>query len=130
MIRVRDNSGGIKKEDLSLIVGPGHSGNLPEEQIIGIFGVGSKRAVVALAQHVTIKSRYRDKDTYQIEFDDDWLKDESWELPVYIIEKIENGTTIIELTKLREVVSKTDIGNIQSHISATYGKFLKTRILK
>ena len=58
-ICVTDNAGGIKKSELHFIVGPGHTGNRLEDETIGIFGVGSKRAVVALAQDIKIKTRYQ-----------------------------------------------------------------------
>ena len=45
-ISVNDNAGGVKKSELVYIVSPGQSGNLENEETIGIFGVGTKRAVV------------------------------------------------------------------------------------
>nr|WP_081385968.1 ATP-binding protein [Leptospira santarosai] len=63
VIKIVDAAGGIKKDDLHHIVGPGHSSNDSNESIIGIFGVGSKRAVVALSPHTThpYKKRYPPK---------------------------------------------------------------------
>lgn len=58
-ITVKDNSGGISKEDLSNVVGPGHTSNVEHDETIGIFGVETKRAVVALAQDVKIKQESR-----------------------------------------------------------------------
>ncbi len=51
-ITITDNAGGIKKEDIVLFISPGRTGNTATEESIGIFGVGSKRAVVALAQNI------------------------------------------------------------------------------
>jgi sensor histidine kinase regulating citrate/malate metabolism len=58
-IFISDNSGGVKKSDLHLIVGPGQTSNLSADETIGIFGVGTKRAVVALAQDIKITTRYK-----------------------------------------------------------------------
>ena len=70
---------------------------LGTERTIGIFGVGTKRAVVALAQEVRIRTR-QGAATYLIEFDDAWLKDsEDWHLPVYEVPAISPGSTHIEL---------------------------------
>lgn len=71
-IRVTDDVGGVDKANLKFIVGPGQTSNLPEAEIIGIFGVGTKRAVVALAQDITITTRYGNQRTFQVEFDDSW----------------------------------------------------------
>jgi DNA topoisomerase VI subunit B len=68
-IDVSDDAGGIPKKELPNIIGPGRTGNAPTEQIIGIFGVGSKRAVVALAQDIKIKSRFDSAQTHLVEFD-------------------------------------------------------------
>ena len=81
-ITIEDDAGGLAKSELQYIVGPGQTGTNPSMETIGIFGVGTKRAVVALAQDIKIKTRYGKQSTYQIEFDEDWLKDDDWELPV------------------------------------------------
>ena len=49
LIRIEDISGGVGRQDLEALVSPGSSSNDPYGRSIGIFGVGSKRAVVALA---------------------------------------------------------------------------------
>ncbi len=98
-IRVADDVGGVDKANLKFIVGPGQTGNLPEAEIIGIFGVGTKRAVVALAQDITITTRYGNQRTFKVEFDDSWLNIEDWSLPVYEVDEIPTGTTIISLQK-------------------------------
>ena len=69
-ISVSDNAGGLDRSELSFLVGPGQSGSNNIDHTIGIFGVGTKRAVVALAQDVKIRTRLGGKETYQIEFDD------------------------------------------------------------
>src|SRR6266566_4884218 len=82
-IVVQDDAGGLPRSDLRYIVGPGETGTQPTDETIGIFGVGTKRAVVALAQDVKITTRFPKEKTYQIDFDDKWLEDNDWELPVY-----------------------------------------------
>jgi DNA gyrase/topoisomerase IV subunit B len=98
-IHASDNAGGVKKSDLHLIVAPGYTGNPEHQEIIGMFGVGTKRAVVALAQEVKIRTRHSG-DTFQVEFNDDWIKEsDDWLLPVDQVDNIPRGTTQIELTK-------------------------------
>ncbi|WP_422350800.1 ATP-binding protein [Flagellimonas sp.] len=86
-ITVKDNSGGIKEEDLPLIVGPGQSRENESKEIIGVFGVGSKRAVVALSKEIKIYSRFKDSKTLLVEIDDDWVQDEdNWDLSVFVVD--------------------------------------------
>jgi len=49
-ITIIDNAGGIGENNILDFISPGRTGNTAQEETIGIFGVGSKRAVVALAQ--------------------------------------------------------------------------------
>lgn len=129
-ITVIDNVGGVKKENLKFIVGPGHTGNLPEEETIGIFGVGTKRAVVALAQDITITTRFKNEKTYQVEFDDNWLKDDDWSLPVYEVDDIPPSTTIIALQKLRLQINEDIEARLRDHLGAIYAKFLVDQKVK
>lgn len=123
-ITVEDDAGGLPKADLRYVVGPGETGTNPTDETIGIFGVGTKRAVVALAQDVKITTRFPKEQTYQIDFDDNWLKDDDWELPVYEVDPISEGKTIVELQKLRSPVTDEGISQLKEHLRATYAKFL------
>ncbi len=42
IITVRDNAGGVKENDLRLLIAPGASRETSTENLIGIFGVGGK----------------------------------------------------------------------------------------
>lgn len=123
-ISVKDNAGGLDKGELRYVVGPGQTGTAPTDETIGIFGVGTKRAVVALAQDIKIKTRRGKEKTHQIEFDDGWLEDESWDLPVYEVDDITEGTTVVELQKLRVQLSVDLVAQLKNHLSTTYAKFL------
>ncbi len=123
-IEIIDNAGGVQKDVLKVLVGPGQTGNSPLSESIGIFGVGTKRAVVALAQDIAIATRYQKQPTYQIEFDDKWLNTEDWELPFYQVDNIEEGTTEIHLQRLRTHISDNDIDMLRDHLGAVYARFL------
>jgi histidine kinase/DNA gyrase B/HSP90-like ATPase len=130
-IIIKDNAGGINKEDLSNVVGPGHTSNAEKDETIGIFGVGTKRAVVALAQDIKIKTRRLSGSSYQVEFDDNWLlSSEDWQLPVYEITEINANSTIIELTRLRIRLDDTKCDTLRMHLGATYSQFLCHNNLK
>jgi len=127
-ILIKDNSGGIKEIDLKSIISPGTTSNDPNSEIIGIFGVGTKRAVVALAKDVKIKTRHRDGKTFLIEFDDDWLKEDSdWNLPYYEIDPIEEFNTLIKLQSLRFKIDEEMLNHLKKHLSYTYGKLISKK---
>ena len=125
-----DNVGGVKKSELHFVVGPGQTSNIQTDETIGIFGVGSKRAVVALSQDIKIKTRHGKEKTYLVEFDDNWLQDDIWDLPVYEINEISEGMTIIELQKLRVNINDESVSNLKEHLRATYARFLSNKKVK
>ena len=120
-----DNAGGVPKENLRLLIAPGGSMNSPDGESIGIFGVGSKRAVVAIAEHVTIKTHCAGDGSFQIDITKEWLESPEWELPAYAIPEIEAGTTTIELTQLRKPLTAEDESVLRSHFGETYQWFLE-----
>jgi hypothetical protein len=130
-ICVKDNAGGIKESEIKFVIAPGFSSNTPNYETIGVFGVGSKRAVVALSQEIKIKTRYKSEKTLVIEYDDKWIKDEDWNID-YFEETIElePNSTLIELTKLRASVNNSFIEELKEHLSSTYAKFLKNSKFK
>lgn len=126
-IMVSDNAGGLEKNELGLIVTPGNSNQTGEGESIGLFGVGSKRAVVALAQQVQIRTRRKSAKTHLLEFDDHWLKDGAWNMDFYEVDQIDPSSTFIELAKLRFSVDGNDVEHLREHLAATYAKFLQTK---
>jgi len=126
-ISVKDNAGGLPRADLRFVVGPGHTGTQPTDETIGIFGVGTKRAVVALAQDIRISTRCAKKETCRVEFDDAWLATEDWELTVYQVDDIPPGTTLVELQRLRLQVTDESIAHLRAHLSATYARFVRNK---
>ena len=129
-IRVEDDAGGLQRSELRYIVGPGQTGTSPTDETIGIFGVGTKRAVVALAQDIKVTTRFSNEKTYQIDFDEKWLEDDdNWELDVYEVDDISKGTTIVELQRLRFHIDDSLILHLREHLSATYALFLKSKAI-
>lgn len=124
-IEVSDNAGGVTEDDLVYLISPGATTNKSDDMTIGIFGVGTKRAVIALSQDIKIISRYRNKKTYAIEFDENWLADEDWHLPYYEVDAIEKDTTLVKLQKLRINIEKADIELLAKSLSEVYAYFLK-----
>jgi hypothetical protein len=123
-IEVSDNSGGIPESEMKLVISPGESRNEIDTEVIGLFGVGSKRAVVALAQQVKIYSRYKNNRTTLVEFDDNWIADPDWNITIYEADPVAQNTTIIELTKLRDPINVDNEKRLIDHLGATYSQFI------
>ncbi len=124
-IKVVDTAGGLKESDVKLIIAPGHTSNSASNETIGVFGVGSKRAVVALAQEIKIRTRYKKERTLLIEYSDEWLEKENWDLNYHLDSTdIEPNSTIIELTKLRSVIDDSLEKDMIEHTGAIYAKLL------
>lgn len=126
-IFIEDNAGGVKENELNYLISPGASSNNADDNTIGIFGVGTKRAVIALSQDIKIITRFKKNKTFQIEFDEVWLRDEDWHLPYFEVNNIDEGSTIIELQKLRVEIGQQEIANLINHLSSTYAKFLDSK---
>jgi hypothetical protein len=124
LISVRDNAGGVKEDQLRLLVAPGASRNRPEQELIGIFGVGGKRAGVALGEHVEIRTRYRNGTSFQLDITNDWLLSEDWELAAFEIPDISPGTTSVDISKLRQTFDRESVELIRTHLGETYEWFI------
>ena len=129
IIKIIDNSGGVSEANLPKLVTPGGSQNDPNSQSIGIFGVGSKRAGVALGQVFSIKTRYKSSNTFLMRVDDDWLKESGWDIPVYKVSNISKGSTEIEISHLRSPISNSDVEDLNNHLSSVYGIFLSSNLI-
>jgi hypothetical protein len=125
-ILIMDTSGGVKESELRKLISPGESSTTGDTSAIGVFGVGSKRAVVALAQHVQITTRFQKRNTYRLVYDDEWLTTETWDLPYTLVPNdIRPSTTEIELSRLRFRIDALGVDHLQKHLSATYARLIR-----
>ncbi len=124
-IQVSDDAGGVAKAELPFIVGPGLTATNPADETIGLFGVGTKRAVVALAQDIRIKTRHSTDKSFEVDIDDSWLAEDDWELPVYEVDPLPAGSTTVELQKLRVQILPEKIAQLRDHLRSTYAQFLR-----
>lgn len=124
-ITISDNAGGIKEKDLAKLISPGASSTAPNSETIGAFGVGSKRAVVALAQLIQITSRFHKEGTYRLEYDDEWLASPDWQIPYFKVAEIAPSTTSIALSNLRFNIKPEDVDALRDALSATYARIIE-----
>lgn len=123
-IIITDNAGGVKEKELGKLISPGASSSDGSDETIGVFGVGSKRAVVALAQLVQVTSRYRREGTFRLEYDDDWLASTDWHIPYYKVQEGAASTTTVSLSNLRFPIRLEDLGQVAEFIAITYAKIV------
>lgn len=124
VISVQDNAGGVKLDDLHLLIAPGGSRNNPLAELIGVFGVGAKRAAIALAENIEIRTRHENGRTHELDVTKQWIESDDWSLPAYEIPDISERTTEINLSYLRKPLSEIDVDDLRVHIGNTYSWFI------
>ena len=125
LIQVQDNAGGVEESDAELLVSPGASRNDMGEPLIGIFGVGSKRAGVALGELVEIRTRHATGKSIAIDLTKEWVESPNWDLDIFEVPDITPDTTIVEITKVRQPFSPSDVESVRRHLAETYSWFIE-----
>ena len=124
-IQVRDNAGGVREDQAEMLIAPGATRDDSGHPLIGVFGVGGKRAGIAIGELVEIRTRHKGGKSIEIDIGKDWIESPSWELDIYEVRNLEPGTTTVEITKLRQGFDENDVQRIQRHLGETYCWFLK-----
>ncbi|MEX5579865.1 ATP-binding protein [Pseudophaeobacter sp. A-200-2] len=124
LIAIRDNAGGVPRSDIQLLVSPGASRDEAGHQFIGNFGVGGKRAGIALGQRVEVTSRHGEGETLRFVLSDDWLTQDTWEVEVERVPEIEPGSTNVSISSLRQGFSFSDIDALGRRLAEIYANFV------
>ncbi len=124
-ISIQDNAGGVKENELAMLISPGASSTDGTSNIIGIFGVGSKRAVVVLAEDIKITSRHQRQKTFRIRYDEEWIQDpDNWRVEYRESKPIDPNHTLVELSNLRMKITNDDLLQLKEFLGVTYAKIL------
>lgn len=124
-VRVTDNAGGVPSDSLELLVSPGASRENDGIELIGNFGVGGKRAGIALGERVEVRTRHANGQTYSLVLDQDWLNAESdWDLTATEVNDIAAGSTEVHISQLRQGISLEDIKLLERLVGEIYANFL------
>ncbi len=126
-ITIEDNAGGIEESKLDHVVSPGKTSNEVHDDVIGYFGVGSKRAVVALAEDIAIHSRFEHDTAYVVRFGEHWINhDPDWHLPYTESTKaLPPYTTFVELSRLRMQIATETLEELKVHLREVYAVFIE-----
>lgn len=120
---VRDNSGGVKADELEMLFGLGKSAKDEIVGSVGAYGVGMKKAILRLADEATVATRHKDADTgYGFSVDREWLDEGGWERPVEQFD-LPSGVTEVRLRRLNFNPS-TKFDDLKETLSTTYEIFL------
>jgi len=115
-----DNAGGIKEENLNMVIQPGGTIRRPEEISIGEFGIGLKRAIVALSKEAEVITRFESNGTFKIIVDDSWITSKSWKIPKYKTDPIQPGSTIINFNRIKFDLNLDILSEVKRLLSETY----------
>ncbi len=98
---VRDDAGGVRRENASIIFTLGESEDATEQPLIGTYGLGAKKALMNLGIPFTVASRHKDAEVgWSYTIDQDWLDDDDWTVEVTPEEDLEPGATEIRVHDL------------------------------
>ena len=123
-IEVKDNAGGVSEDQAELLIAPGATRQNSDKPLIGIFGVGGKRAGVALGELVEIRTRHAKGKSIQIDISADWISTDDWDLEIFEIPDIASGTTSVTISKVRQSFGAIEVDKIKADFCEIYGRFI------
>ena len=96
---ISDNCGGIPWElsEYAFRMGNARDNREPNLPMIGVYGIGMKRAIFKIGKRCLISTRNQE-DCYEVEITPKWIEDpDKWQLPVFESSRPdkEDGTTIV-----------------------------------
>ena len=134
---IEDNCGGISIKDATEEVFRfGHSKGAKVGQL-GVYGIGLKRAIFKIGNHITITSKKADEGFRMVIPVPEWSDDPNWTLPMEVIDGTGDpavaGTSITIKSYRAEVAEKLKSGRLDGHlkemIARTYCFFLDRYVI-
>jgi len=123
---LRDDAGGVPREDAAMLFGLGHTAKRSISGSIGTYGVGAKKSLVNLGVPFRISSRTRGAEvgwTYRIM--QDWFDDDQdWSVPVHPAEDIAPGVTEIRIEDLNYEWDEQTAELLRETLGEAYNLFL------
>jgi hypothetical protein len=123
---IRDNSGGVPRDEAAMLFGLGRSAKGDVPGSIGTYGLGAKKALVNLGVPFTITSRHDDARTgWAYTIDEAWFDDdEDWSVAVEASDEISSGTTEVRIHDLAYEWSDEQKAGLIADLGMTYNLFL------
>jgi len=123
---IRDDTGGVPRDEASMLFGLGQTAKSNSQGLIGTFGVGAKKSLVNLGIPFQIRSRHIDEsEGWSYRITEEWFEnDTDWSVPIYKDEDIELGTTEIRIEDLNYNWTKENTDSLCSALGRAYNCFL------
>jgi hypothetical protein len=123
---IRDDAGGVKQNDASMLFGLGRTAKNESRGAIGTFGVGAKKSLVNLGLPFTLRSQYAEADTgWRYRITKEWLKnDQDWSVEIYEETNLEPGTTEIRIEDLNYDWDSDTATYLREKLGESYNIFL------
>lgn len=123
---IRDNSGGVPRDEAAMLFGLGRTAKSRVPGSIGTYGLGAKKALVNLGVPFTISSRHRDAAVgWQYSIDEAWFDDdEDWSVSVEEADNLSRGITEIRIHDLDYDWNEETKQGLMEDLGATYNLFL------
>lgn len=124
---IRDNTGGVEEDEVSMLFALGQSQKDAINGSIGAYGIGAKKAIINLGNTATIRSRYLRSNTgFGFTIDEDWLNtDDDWSVEKKEYNDIDAGITEIIIRDLNIDWGDYE-GDLEKDLAETYQRFLRS----
>ncbi|SIS16246.1 ATP-binding protein [Natronorubrum thiooxidans] len=125
-LSIRDNAGGIPREDAAMLFGLGHTAKESISGSIGTYGVGAKKSLVNLGVPFRISSRATNADTgWTYRITEDWFEDDhDWTVPINQTTDIEPGVTELLIEDLNYEWDDSTSVLLRETLGEAYNLFL------
>jgi hypothetical protein len=123
---IRDNSGGVPRDEAAMMFGLGRTAKANVPGSIGTYGLGAKKALVNLGVPFTIASRHEDADVgWEYRITEEWFEDdEDWSVDVVRNEELEAGVTQIRIEDLAYDWDRETVASLKEDLGETYNLFM------
>ncbi len=123
---IRDDAGGIPREDAAMLFGLGQTAKADVSGSIGTYGVGAKKSLVNLGVPFRISSRDSDAAVgWSYEITEEWFEDDhDWTVDVHQDTEIEQGVTKIQIESLNYEWDESTAQTLRQRLGEAYNLFL------
>ncbi len=112
-IVIKENSGGINLDTLPLLLMPGGTNRTGGEGIIGIWGVGAKRALFSLGRRFVLSTRKAGNQGLVLDIGEDWFRQDQgpdkWTAEYHEDNTLEEGVTQFRIIDLKILLDRFTI---------------------
>ncbi len=129
-LTIRDNAGGVPREDAAMLFGLGQTAKDHISGSIGTYGVGAKKSLVNLGVPFQISSRASDAETgWSYRITEEWFEDDQdWSVSIRETDDIESGVTEIKIEDLNYEWTDETGELLRNQLGEAYDLFLSEEL--